>query len=60
MANPTDFGPGRTPRLGLFYGSDTAHNANLDRLDQIVGDLQAAVTPVAAKAAPPPTPAPKA
>jgi len=50
---PPDFGPGRTPRLGLLYGSDSARNENWDRLDSIIGAIQDQLGPPA-KAAPPP------
>jgi hypothetical protein len=61
-----DFGPGRTPRLGFFYSSDSATNANWDALDRLVYALQVATGTVAPEPAaePPPSatkpaPAPK-
>jgi hypothetical protein len=54
MADPTDFGPGRTPLLGLTYTSDSATNANLDKIDALLGELYQAAHPPA-----PPPPATK-
>jgi hypothetical protein len=61
MADPIDFGPGRTPRLGFFYSSDSATNANWDALDRLVYALQVAtgtVAPAAVAEPSPPAPAP--
>jgi len=38
---PPEPGPvGRTPRLGLLYGSDSARNENWDKLDAAIGAIQ--------------------
>jgi hypothetical protein len=50
---PPDYGPGRTPLLGFLYTSDSSMNANLDRLDAILGPLHLAANP------PQPAPAPQ-
>jgi hypothetical protein len=47
-----DFGPGRTPNIGLAYGSDAAGNYNLDKLDMILGNAEGGIAGPAGPAGP--------